>query len=216
MNVETLTCQASDLKPLSTAEVARLLSKDKHPRSFIPPKLAQQIELTIEQYRPLLEPRAVYTVLEPNTLPNRPCFVGVKVVGLAICTIGPALPRKVQELMGEGQLSKGVTLDAVGSVFVEALADKVDGLLGEKARELGLVHSRRFSPGYCGWSVVDQQLFFTALPADSIGVTLSNSYLMDPVKTVTFAKNFSPDLSSVPWNNRCRSCAEDRCSYRCE
>lgn len=71
----------------------------------------------------------------------------------------------------------------VGASMVENLCDKAceelkDVIKGE--------HKCRFSPGYGGLDISSQADFFKLLPmTKQMGVTLSESFLMTPTKTVT-------------------------------
>lgn len=71
----------------------------------------------------------------------------------------------------------------VGASLVENLCDKAceelkDIIKGE--------HRPRFSPGYGGLDISSQEDFFKLLPmTKQMGVTLSESFLMTPTKTVT-------------------------------
>ncbi len=71
----------------------------------------------------------------------------------------------------------------VGASMVENLCDQAceelkDTIKGE--------HKCRFSPGYGGLDISSQEDFFKLLPmTKQMGVTLSESFLMTPTKTVT-------------------------------
>jgi hypothetical protein len=43
----------------------------------------------------------------------------------------------------------------------------------------------RFSPGYCGWHVSGQKKLFAALEPEEIGITLTPSCLMKPLKSIS-------------------------------
>jgi hypothetical protein len=43
----------------------------------------------------------------------------------------------------------------------------------------------RFSPGYCGWDLTAQRGLFEALQPAEIGITLSESCLMRPLKSIS-------------------------------
>ena len=58
---------------------------------------------------------------------------------------------------------------------------------GRALVERGLGHARvlPYSPGYCGWPTRGQRPLFDALRPEEIGVTLNDSCLMSPIKTVS-------------------------------
>ncbi|MCK7538940.1 MAG: hypothetical protein MZV63_52410 [Marinilabiliales bacterium] len=45
--------------------------------------------------------------------------------------------------------------------------------------------TNRFSPGYCGWDVAEQHKLFSFFKDNFCGITLTESALMNPVKSVS-------------------------------
>jgi hypothetical protein len=43
----------------------------------------------------------------------------------------------------------------------------------------------RYSPGYCGWDITGQRQLFQALRPEEIGITLRESCLMEPLKSIS-------------------------------
>ena len=43
----------------------------------------------------------------------------------------------------------------------------------------------RYSPGYCGWHVSGQKRLFEFLQPQQIGITLRESFLMQPLKSIS-------------------------------
>jgi cobalamin-dependent methionine synthase I len=43
----------------------------------------------------------------------------------------------------------------------------------------------RYSPGYCGWHVSGQRALFDVLRPEEIGITLRESFLMEPLKSIS-------------------------------
>jgi hypothetical protein len=43
----------------------------------------------------------------------------------------------------------------------------------------------RYSPGYCGWDITGQRQLFRALRPEEIGITLRESCLMEPLKSIS-------------------------------
>ena len=69
-------------------------------------------------------------------------------------------------------------------------ASMVENLCDQACEELKSIikgeHKYRFSPGYGGLDISSQADFFKLLPmTKQMGVTLSESFLMTPTKTVT-------------------------------
>ena len=175
----------------------------------------KRIEELLISTQELISYQSVYDTFKASDLPLRPCFEEVERVALAIVTIGPDLPEKANSAMNKGEYVDGVIFDAIGSAAVETLADKVNLEINEEATKLSLDFSKRYSPGYCNWNVKDQKIIFNHLPAHLINVSLTESYLMSPIKSVSFAVNFGQDISSTRWEQRCKFCDErEFCKYK--
>ena len=110
---------------------------------------------------------------------------GANKLALFICTIGNDLPNRVNEYVAKGEIARATILDAVGSEFAEALAQKVDDLIRAQAKSEGFSASRRFSPGYGDWTVFDQTKILKILKANKLGVKVTKSCIMVPEKSVT-------------------------------
>lgn len=73
--------------------------------------------------------------------------------------------------------------DAIGSCIAEATGDLMEKYL-EKELD-GMPHTNRFSPGYCGWHVSEQKILFSIMPEKVCGITLNDSALMYPIKSIS-------------------------------
>ena len=104
---------------------------------------------------------------------------------LFICTAGQLFEQYQQQLKTEGDMVRIFIADALGSVIAEKCADKMEESLQESIDKLGWKHTNRFSPGYCGWHVSQQQLLFPLFEGKTCGVTLTDSSLMVPIKSVS-------------------------------
>ncbi|MHA2100383.1 MAG: vitamin B12 dependent-methionine synthase activation domain-containing protein [Candidatus Kariarchaeaceae archaeon] len=199
---------------LNNKEIIRLLGKKRNSRSLDTQYLDIIEEMKKNSYG-LIEPKAIYEVFEQKDLPERPCFEEANKIGLAICTIGERLPNKVNALINNNDLVKAVTLDAIGSVAVEKVADNINEIINQNAKQTNFEYSTRYSPGYCSWETKDQELIFDNLPGNEIGVHLTESFMMKPIKSVSFAVNFGQDIKNTTWENRCKVCEiRAKCSYQ--
>lgn len=138
----------------------------------------------------LLQPEAIYAIIDYEKTNKHPIFKDAAKVALCVCTIGPKLEKEVHALTKKNEMLRALILDALGSEAVEEVAVQSDKLLAEKAREMNLWPSKRFSPGYGKWDIKEQRFIFSILPAEQIGVTLKESCMMVPRKSVSFRINF--------------------------
>lgn len=157
------------------------------------PTVTQMITEQRDQLESLLQPAAVFRVLDYTDTNRHPIFEGALKIALCICTIGPELERTSAELIRDNEMLKGFVLDSFGSEAAEEVAIQADAAIAEVARKMGLWPSKRFSPGYSIWDIREQRYLFATLPASDIGVELTESCMMIPRKSVSFRINFYKD-----------------------
>lgn len=110
---------------------------------------------------------------------------------LLAATIGKDLPRYSSECIQAGNLWEGTIADIFGSHAVEALVDKFQKYLSQAYLGRGLYPSLRFSPGYGDWSLRAQRDIIALLEA-SPAIKVTESFLLEPVKSVTAVIGWSP------------------------
>ena len=106
-------------------------------------------------------------------------------VAVFLCTVGPGISDLMGRLMSGGDPFTSFVASWLGSLAVERAADRLQEELGRRAAANGLRLTNRYSPGYCGWPVSDQQRLFRLLPPGFCGVRLSKTSLMQPIKSVS-------------------------------
>ncbi|MBU1937336.1 hypothetical protein KKG05_08045 [bacterium] len=162
----------------------------------------------------LSKPRAVYGIFDSDF--KEPALKNsLGPIALCICTIGSNLEEKVREFSDNGQSALATALDAVGSETVEALANAVDARICEKAAEDRLAAWPRFSPGYGDWTLESgQRLIFSNLPAGKIGIELTPTFLMNPLKSISFAMKLAASPPEGLQASKCEQCDKQDCYYR--
>ncbi len=108
-----------------------------------------------------------------------------RTVALFASTAGAVFDKWSKELFNEGDFPGGYVVDCVGSEIVESAADWLEQRLIEQLASQNLKITNRFSPGYCGWDVFEQHKLFSLLPPEFLGIRLTESALMVPVKSVS-------------------------------
>ena len=108
----------------------------------------------------------------------------VRAAGFAV-TVGEALEKKRDLFIEEGNTSKALMLDAIGSVSVEEMAGLINKEIETAAMQEDLALTRRFSPGYGDWNLSGQKAFLKWLGAEKIGIKLSEKFAMLPEKSVS-------------------------------
>ena len=205
---------------IDRAEALRLLGNSKGAYSGRDGTGAKKgrVEKTIEdafrEAKDLIRPKGIYLFAAGDDLPGSGQFAGLERMAFCICTIGPDLEERVTGLSEEGNLLDAVVLDAIGSAAAEAVARFLDDIIAKAAAAEGLKTSCRASPGYGDWHVREQKNLFELLDGGVIGVKLSESSMMIPRKSVSFAKHIDKIPKRLRSENSCRNCDMDTCPYR--
>ncbi len=131
---------------------------------------------------------------------------------LYICTAGEEVSRRSRELMGQGNLLEGYVTDLVGSLLVEGAMDILHDRLQYDMESKGLKVTNRYSPGYCDWNVDEQHRLFSFFPEGFCGVRLSESALMNPVKSVSGVIGIGKEVRFNKYI--CHACSSVNCIYR--
>ncbi|MDX9810974.1 MAG: vitamin B12 dependent-methionine synthase activation domain-containing protein [Bacteroidales bacterium] len=133
-------------------------------------------------------------------------------VALFLCTAGDEIGGRIRKYMSGVDLLKGYVYDVAGSEIVEAAADLIQEKLRISMKEKGLAITNRFSPGYCGWDVSEQHKLFSLHPENFCGITLTDSALMQPVKSVSGIIGIGKGVKFNPYS--CSICDSQNCIYR--
>lgn len=128
------------------------------------------------------------------------------------CTAGNAIGEKARQLMHEKDFLAGYIFDIAGSEIVEAAADLMQENLRKSMIESGRQITNRFSPGYCGWHVSEQHKLFRLIPGNYCGITLNDSALMNPIKSVSGFIGIGENVKFMPYT--CNLCDLNDCIYR--
>lgn len=129
-----------------------------------------------------------------------------------VCTAGKMISEKSTALLHGDDPVLGYVYDAMGSEIVEALNEKILQFLREEARKEGLKITNSYSPGYCHWNVADQHKLFAILGGKPCGVSLTDSSLMYPVKSISGVFGVGKDVAFHDY--QCSLCSLKNCMYR--
>ena len=133
-------------------------------------------------------------------------------IAVFTCTAGPGITSWTKEANASGDSVKGFVIDAFGSEVVEAVANKLHFLVKEFAAEEEKLVTNRYNPGYCDWPVKDQHKLFSFLPEDFCGIRLTDSALMQPIKSASGMIGIGSHVRYQMYT--CDSCKDEHCLYR--
>ena len=204
---------------LDTDEILRQLkAKNTEGKTRAAPNsLLDEIEEMKRYAEPLILPRVIYDLFSSNELEPRFLFKKSERTVFAICTIGKGLETHVAEFLKKGKLAKGAILNAIASHAAEQTAEyayrKI--LLDFEEEIKGKDVTCRFSPGYCQWELKKgQQTIFDYLEGSKVGVILTSSMMMNPVKSVSFAINIGKEVDNELGLRGCENCDMTNCAFR--
>lgn len=133
-------------------------------------------------------------------------------VAVFLATAGDRLGIMSRQAMKEGDLLKGYVYDIIGSEVADGAAGIMQDELEKTIKAGGEKITNRYSPGYCGWDVAEQHKLFRLMPANFCGISLNDSALMSPEKSVS---GFIGIGREVRFNNyTCGLCDMEDCIYR--
>jgi len=128
-----------------------------------------------------------------------------------VCTIGSEMENWSKELMAGGDPLLSYIVDAAASIVVENTVDYLHDYISRQMSEHGLKVTNRYSPGYCNWPVSEQQLLFSLLPENFCDVTLSESSLMLPIKSISGVIGIGSSVKMKKY--LCDKCGMKDCTY---
>ncbi len=110
-------------------------------------------------------------------------------LALFAVTIGEPVIEKIAGLFESNEYALGSMLDSTASAGTEKAADVVEEVffntLVKNAKATPRTTIVRYSPGYCGWHVSAQKRIFAYLSPEDISITLLDSFLMRPLKSIS-------------------------------
>jgi len=128
-------------------------------------------------------------------------------------TVGEEISHLAEEAAKKGDVFSSLVMDAAGSWAAEAAADALMQRIRPHLRadeELTL----RYSPGYCGMEIGQQEKLFRLVQADAIGVTLMPSMLMHPLKSISGLVGLAPREAVNLYHSPCDVCGRAGCHMR--
>lgn len=132
---------------------------------------------------------------------------------LAIITLGERVDKRISDYFSCGDYTKGLILDTIAGVVLENLTINFWNGLKENAQKYGKGITEIFYPG-SKWDIKNQAVIFKVVNASRIGVSINESFMMTPEKTVSFVCGIGEDLKSCVMGTSCDDCEMENCVYR--
>ena len=132
---------------------------------------------------------------------------------ICAATLGKSLDHEMKR--EDMRMHERVVLDQTASDVMEAVMEIGQAHIQKQCRH-GEAVTKRYSPGYCDWHIDQQQMLFSLLPSEVLGIRLSNSSLMSPRKSVTALMGVTDARTVEQYGNACRRCSRRDCAFRRE
>lgn len=137
---------------------------------------------------------------------------GAEQLALFICTAGERFTTLSHTYQQTGDFLEAFVVESIGSATVENAMDKIQRALEAEMQDDGKKITNRYSPGYCDWKLSGQKALFNAIGTHSIGISLTESCLMQPIKSVSGIIGIGKEVKKRPYG--CAICNSTTCVYR--
>jgi len=137
---------------------------------------------------------------------------GIEKMAAFICTAGEKFTLLTRQLNDSGDYLGGFIVDTFGSIVVEKAMDYIQEQLQANMQRVGLKITNRYSPGYCLWPLTGQKELFDLFPENESGISLTESHLMIPMKSVSGITGIGESVKKSRY--KCDICNYLTCVYR--
>ncbi len=133
---------------------------------------------------------------------------------LFAATVGIGLDRLVSRY-SKTSPARALLLNAIGVERIESLCNTFNEEIKKEKEAQGLFTVPRFSPGYGDLPMALQKDIFSVLDCPrKIGLSLNNSLLMSPTKSVTALIGVTPCDTKNTKDRPCSTCKKADCAFR--
>lgn len=143
-------------------------------------------------------PEAVYSTFPFERDADAIYFAGIRIsscdllrnlAGCSFVTVFAAtIGARVDALIRRTQIAdsaRALVLQAAGAMFIEVFCNNLNDMIDREAAAQNRKTRKRYSPGYGDVPLAVQKQIFSLLPCQKIGLTLMDSLVMAPEKSVT-------------------------------
>lgn len=210
---------------IRTKEAVRYLGYGRH---AVDETTLAMISSSFSELEQCADGRSVYRIFdcihgEENTIKigkmeivSRSLYKNLKGCEKAV-VFGATLGVQVDLLMKKYSLTdmaRTVVLQSCAAVILEEYCDECQEKIGKDAREENLWMRPRFSPGYGDFDICHQKDILRMLDtAKTIGLTMTDSYMLTPTKSVTAVIGLS-SVDEKCHRQGCEVCQKEDCIYR--
>jgi len=129
---------------------------------------------------------------------------------LFVATAGEEYETWNAKLKAKNDLVDVFIADSIGTCIAEKAGEYLEIQLEEETGNLK--HTNRFSPGYCGWNLIEQRELFSLLPTGVCGISINDSCLMYPIKSISGIIGIGENVTEKLYS--CQICNKIDCFRR--
>ena len=138
---------------------------------------------------------------------------GCESIVLFGATLGVETDRLIHRL-SVTDMAKAVVMQACAAAYLEEYCDRCQAEIAQRLEGERRYLRPRFSPGYGDFSIGHQRDLLRMMEAPkTIGLTMTESYMMTPTKSVTALMGISA-VDEFCHRGGCECCEKTDCSYR--
>lgn len=148
--------------------------------------IAPLYQAMLEEAERLAAPATVHAEYAVDEVPELTPWLPPEsaTVVLAVCTLGPSVETRVNELFPDEPPS-AIVLDELAVAMVSGLARELHASIRRAAAARGLKAGPPYRPGVGRWPLETQRVLFARLPAGEIGVELTDYLMMTPTRSIS-------------------------------
>jgi len=155
--------------------------------------------------------KAIQGALLPATFPE------AKELTVIVCTIGPRLEKQVTAFSKSGSALRGMILDGIGTAAVDMLVPEALRIIAAEVSPRGYEVSSPVHPGMPGFPITEQRNLLGLVKSQEIGVSLSPSGILVPLKSVAMVIGIGPKMTRWTQAEVCARCSlRKTCHYKIE
>lgn len=210
---------AMDPSVLLSTSAARLMSQ---------PSVRADWESALLESKSLVHPAAVWEhvrvsqflhdrlIMENGTVltggPIAQVMAGAEQLIVGVCTVGSEVSLAAADARQQGATMRSIFLDAFGTYTVGMIREQMVAMFEKEMKSQGLHISTMLSPGESTWPISQQAALFTLVDASQIGVSLTGTLMMDPMKSTSMVMGYGSQSLGSEGATNCDFCTiKDTC-----
>lgn len=131
-----------------------------------------------------------------------------------LVTAGPVISKEIESAFKENDYLKAMILDGLADLAIENIIMQYWNRLVEDIKAEGLGITGFISPGHLDFGVDQQRSIFKILDGNKIGLNLTDSCLIMPIKSASGLYGLGKGIGISRDNHNCQHCTIHDCPYR--